>query len=113
MKLMRLNLVLCILVGFTQPPSASAKNKRENWYFNVGLGWTDIAYPDDLEETFDALEHIPEADNPVLGDIGVYWPRDDRTLVGGALNSWGASYEREGEGADHETWEERKIDLTT
>ena len=95
MKLIKLSLALCILVGLTQPPSVFAENKLESWYIYWGLGYADNAYPDDLEEVLDDLEDLPGVDHLALSldMFGFYWPRSDRTLVGGIVNGSADTYE--------------------
>ena len=71
-------------------PSDARDNDLESWYTYWGLGYANNTYPGDLQDLLDEIDDLPGGDVDHLAlavDIfGFYWPRGDRTLVGGIVN---------------------------
>ena len=77
--------------------SDARDNSLESWYTYWGLGYVNNAYPGELQELLDEIDDLPGGDVdhlPLALDMfGFYWPRGDRTLVGGIVNSSVDTYE--------------------
>ena len=77
-------------------PSDARENDLESWYTYWGLGYASNTYPDQLQDVLDGLEDVPgvSVDHlPFALDIlGFYWPRGDRTLLGGIVNGTADTY---------------------
>ena len=83
-------LFVAVLAVFVFLQSAVAgENELESWYTYWGLGVVDNTYPDESEfEDLSGLEHTALA----MDMFGFYWPINQRTLVGGIVNSSVDSY---------------------
>lgn len=68
-----------VLVGSS---SAGADNDLESWYILVGLGSAGSTYPDRVEDMGRLAEARGAWDDAMSGDMGVYWPWGEHTLVG-------------------------------
>ena len=87
----RILFTLAVVIALSHP-SAARDNDLESWYTYWGLGYANNTYPDDA---FDELNDLPGVDHIALAldMFGFYWPRGDRTLVGGIVNSSADVYE--------------------
>ena len=87
----RMLFTLAVVIALSHP-SAARDNDLESWYTYWGLGYANNTYPDDA---FDELNDLPGVDHIALAldMFGFYWPRGDRTLVGGIVNSSADVYE--------------------
>ena len=94
MKRMALVVIVLIFQDSTVPA-----NELESWYFYGGLGYADITYPGALDYQMEQVADLPGVSHTsiTLDLPGVYWPRDDKTLTGVIVNSFGDRYEEGGE----------------
>ena len=71
------------------------KNMLETWYINFGLGYAGHGYPEEVEEFIDFIEDVPGSDRFTLGMdlLGIYWPLNEQTLIGGAINGSADTFE--------------------
>ena len=78
-------------------PADARDNQLESWYTCWGLGYVNNNYPGELQDLLDEIDDLPGGDVDHLAlalDIfGFYWPRGDRTLVGGIVNGSVDTYE--------------------
>ena len=78
-------------------PAHARDNQLESWYTYWGLGYVNNSYPGELQDVLDEIDDLPGGDVDHLAlalDIfGFYWPRGDRTLVGGIVNGSVDTYE--------------------
>ena len=78
-------------------PADARDNQLESWYTCWGLGYVSNNYPGELQDFLDEIDDLPGGDVDHLAlalDIfGFYWPRGDRTLVGGTINASVDAYE--------------------
>ncbi len=78
-------------------PADAGDNQLESWYTYWGLGYVNNNYPGELQDLLDEIDDLPGGDVDHLAlalDIfGFYWPRGDRTLVGGIVNGSVDTYE--------------------
>ena len=76
-------------------PSTARDNDLESWYTYWGLGYTNNTYPEELQNDLDELNDLSGVDHIALSldMFGFYWPRGDRTLVGGIVNGSADVYE--------------------
>ena len=85
---------LAVVIALSHP-SAARDNDLESWYTYWGLGYANNSYPDELQDALDEFNDLPGVDHIALAldAFGFYWPRGDRTLVGGIVNSSADLYE--------------------
>lgn len=78
-------------------PAHARDNQLESWYTYWGLGYVDNTYPGELQDVLDEIDDLPGGDVDhlalALDMFGFYWPRGDRTLVGGIVNGSVDTYE--------------------
>ncbi len=78
-------------------PSSARDNELESWYTYWGLGYANNTYPGELQDLLDEIDDLPGGDVDhlalALDVFGFYWPRGDRTLVGGIVNGSVDTYE--------------------
>ena len=76
-------------------PSAARDNDLESWYTYWGLGYANNTYPEELQNDLDEFNDFPGVDHIALAldTFGFYWPRGNRTLVGGIVNGNADVYE--------------------
>lgn len=82
--------IICIVSSST----LMAQNKLKSWYTYRGLGYVDVQYPDEIEFFLGILKYFPAVEqSPVGFDLGFYWPKRERTILGGIINARGNRYE--------------------
>ena len=94
--------IIGIPPAVTTTPSLkdNTKNRLESWYTYWGGGYTNITYPDEVDQQLNILADLPGVDHFSLGIdlLGLYWPQqDEQTLLGGVVNGFSDRYEFDGE----------------
>ena len=78
-------------------PSGAHDNQLESWYTYWGLGYVSNNYPGELQDLLEEIDDLPGGDVDhlalALDMLGFYWPRGDRTLIGGIVNGSVDTYE--------------------
>lgn len=86
MLLLRMLFTLAVVIAYSHP-SAARDSDLESWYTYWGLGYASNTYPNGFFvnkiNDLSGIDHIALA----LDMLGFYWPRGDRTLVGGIVNA--------------------------
>ena len=95
---MKKKLISLLLLAFLSGGPV-ASNELESWYTYWGGGWSNVTYPEELENAFDLLDALPGTSNFALNLdlLGFYWPRSEHQLVGFVANAFGDRYEWEDE----------------
>jgi hypothetical protein len=88
---MRRALLLCLLLGTA---SMAHANKMESWYTYWGLGYANVAYPDELDALMERTADLPGVDHAsiALDGLGFYWPAGQQRLYGCVVNAFGDRY---------------------
>ncbi len=83
--------ILILMVGLAHPSMASnSNNDLEGWYTYWGWGWVTNKYPDELQRELNKPVRGPRSLNrssKALDLLGFYWPLNDKTLIGGIINT--------------------------
>lgn len=95
---MKTRIILLLLLAFLQG-SPVASNELESWYTYWGGGWSNVTYPEELENALDWLDAQPGTSNLTinLDLLGLYWPLSEHQIVGFVSNGFGDRYEVENE----------------
>ncbi len=73
--------------------------REQSVYFNVGLGWADATYEDELENLLDQVADLPGVSHTAVSvDLTLYFPVGFSGMLGPSLTGIGDRYE---EGGDH------------
>ena len=94
------NVALFISLIFSTASVSSAQNKLESWYTYWGVGWANVSYPNEFNDSHDLFKGLPGVRHiSVSVDLfGFYWPSGEKTVLGVIVNSWGDFYTL---GSDH------------
>ena len=82
-------LLMCIaLTGVAV--ASDGEYQQQGVYFNLGLGWADASYFDEMEEVIELLEDLPGVDRMQVGiDLGLYFALQPGMGLGPALTGIG------------------------
>jgi len=70
---------------------------EQSLYFNIGLGWADPAYEDEMEAILSELEDLPDMDHMSIAvDLALYFPMGSSGMLGPALTGIGDRFEQNG-----------------
>jgi len=72
-------------------------NELENWYTYWGLGYANVGYPGELDDSLDAFGELPGVDHMSisLDMLGFYRPSGEKVLNGIIVNGFGDRYDVE------------------
>lgn len=72
----------------------NSKSDIESWYLILGLGYSDISYPDELQGLIDELKKASNVSHlPLNINIGFYWPLNNKkTMLGAVINGDGDAF---------------------
>ena len=85
---MRIALALLVGIVFSQSLKA-AENELESWYTYWGLGYSNNDLFDDIDLEGTGVSHTSLS----VDSFGFYWPRGQKTLVGGVFNTFSDFFE--------------------
>ena len=82
-------LIAVITVFAFSQPSVARENELESWYTYWGFGASDNDLFDDVDLEGTGVSHTSLS----VDSFGFYWPRGQKTLVGGVINTFADFFE--------------------